>query len=1709
MNDTKQPEFIGKILIDGKLSGTGFIVNLQERLVATAFHVIEIEDTNIPFEPAKIAFQPINWTSPIPVSRIVATRLKNQEDIALLELAGLLPPTIEIPDLIPTVPTGSSCYVTGFNQEYEKKRGIDLYKSPQGVISGGAGHGNFTRIYLDKISVVKGMSGGPVTVPGKGVVGVLTDGGRGIAQAFMVPISFLESMDERVETVRRRYLRELAEKIRGQRSRTFELGTYIPLPVEVADSFKSDKARERVSSVLDIPQTLTQYVLLGEPGSGKSITLDELILNAISRCQSDPGARIPLRIDLQRWEDSRVNFIQFLEAEFKSDSIFKKLKYLGTIDEFVPDKVYLYLDGLDELQDKNARILKQWLQDTRVPSVISCRETEFIGIKQFDLPIVYITPLNERAIYDFSVQRLGRVEADRFVSHILPKGYVERDEQNDISQLAQKPFFLLLLLNQYREKGWATLSNRWSLFEGTVNRAWKADRIQTELGDLGLTHTLSEPREITRILMQIAVKNLTRTWIDKKDVGLDERLLEIIHESGLMTLNDNGSEIRFRHQLFADYFAANSLIEADLSAYAAKHDWLGALVVLAGHPQSHARVQQALLKAIVDERTSSQAWIVRKQIWALGEIGDAGVLNVLLTLLHQVPEKSYLFSAVARIANRLTDDNPQKQLVIETLKKATEIGFIDREGDVLYELLGDVMAAPEALAEIKSETALHTLVEIYNDLEKRFQNQVASGGMLRQQWFAEYFASMGEWAIPKLIDYLDTDNFGLSSTVSEALLRFKRPLDVEPIAKILETHPNPAARENAALTLGKLKQLEAIPYLINALNDTDFWARGSQVAGWRYFFVADSAAQALAYIGTTDCTTALTAHQYDDNGNCTLDLLLYRLDTVSESIFNVYSQDTLKTYLAHIVATRSGGTEALIPRMGHFNDVEYQGYKLKDPIAAALIQRFDYANAKDRSFSPTPHNYTDITPQLLNHLVTSQDDLSRKWCCVVLGRIGSPETLSILDTLARNSHQNELRLAVSYAAACIRIRNSDPDIDTLYSILNLLGNASPESYGSIGLGLTYMAVKIKDSNPKIVITAIRRLCEHISGHDVKAAAVALDSLECLYQETPDLFDGQAQHIIDTSPSYQVKLGDDKILENEYWERFSYGKHNIDYKEAFLHYEKARVCKLAPHPAWRIRFSEGDWEKLGCGDSQLHFQIAKVKVALEDWENAFRAFNMAQTVLTNRPSLTPAEQAVLLACLVEMANILFRFLDDEQSAKHYYDRSIEVAESITTLTWNTDPGLFLNGVANFQQILMQEGDFEAVLRVGKRAVALSQKLKHKFEEELADILVHMSEAQAVLGENQLALSYIEQAEENLKRSGRLRFKASVILEKAKLKHQMQIHHDVEQDILKAKRIFEKLQAKEGLALALSTLADLVYRDTRPSLAISTYVEALGLLDANEDKENVTGLKIEILHHLALVYQKQNDYPEAKRYFNEAIHALQTTGDAPPYVLYIIKTDYAKLQHEMGQHTEAVELLTQLLREQMRPGLDPSYTAHVLEEIDTQPGLHFPTSGIRRIVSTAKSIVRGAGEKEEYIDYLDKVASDAEDRKWRHEVEFLNALSNLIAEQPNHIDTVNPYFEFYKEVLDSAHKEEKIIDVVLSRVREVFKQSPDEREKLKDQITLLGFRSRLQGDEKQEMLFGALYEYVTGKSIQQIIDMFDLKDSFIRTLQTMDEMIKSDE
>ncbi len=118
-------------------------------------------------------------------------------------------------------------------------------------------------------------------------------------------------------------------------------------------------------------------LILGAPGSGKTVTLLELARDAIARAETDPSRLIPVVLNLSSWAERKQPFAEWIEEELKlKHSIQKKI----TREWIENDDLLLLLDGLDEVE-KNSRdacvdAINQFRQEHGVTEIVVCSRTE-------------------------------------------------------------------------------------------------------------------------------------------------------------------------------------------------------------------------------------------------------------------------------------------------------------------------------------------------------------------------------------------------------------------------------------------------------------------------------------------------------------------------------------------------------------------------------------------------------------------------------------------------------------------------------------------------------------------------------------------------------------------------------------------------------------------------------------------------------------------------------------------------------------------------------------------------------------------------------------------------------------------------------------------------------------------------------------------------------------------------------------------------------------------------------------------------------------------------------------------------------------------------------------------------------------------------------------------------------------------------------------
>ena len=223
--------------------------------------------------------------------------------------------------------------------------------------------------------------------------------------------------------------------------------------------------------ILKAHETFRNYVLLGEPGSGKTTCLQYLIFDLIAKYKKKTSDLLPVFVSLSDWQDRRTPAVEFLRTSF--------IRIAGSTNYLVKDfenllsqgKLLVITDGLNEMpnryyrdeeetdnrtklfvqlvkgdlfrskQDPRERSLRELASASAVRSkfIISCRTHEFFGSPSW--PEIHILPMDDDQICSFIRKRL-KSENETELEKIM-------EANQALQALAINPFFLQSMINAY------------------------------------------------------------------------------------------------------------------------------------------------------------------------------------------------------------------------------------------------------------------------------------------------------------------------------------------------------------------------------------------------------------------------------------------------------------------------------------------------------------------------------------------------------------------------------------------------------------------------------------------------------------------------------------------------------------------------------------------------------------------------------------------------------------------------------------------------------------------------------------------------------------------------------------------------------------------------------------------------------------------------------------------------------------------------------------------------------------------------------------------------------------------------------------------------------------------------------------------------------------------------------------------------------------
>jgi energy-coupling factor transporter ATP-binding protein EcfA2 len=308
-------------------------------------------------------------------------------------------------------------------------------------------------------------------------------------------------------------------------------------------------------------------LIVGGPGSGKSTLLRAGIQRMLNL--NSPGKELLLPVlarmsDLATCEgDTLEDMLDAYIAQEYGVSDFQISRFLGAEGS----RVFLFLDGLDEVVDQNKRqILNEKVCDfaskySRDRLIITSRE--FSDLENESLPEMQrwsLLPFRMKQIHEFISRWFGADAPNRRVMKAL-------EEHDLLRKLPNTPLVLTLLAIMFDSASYtdvpANLSELYQMFVDLLLGKWSLDRRVETLYDANIKeYILMEIAETMHKSDRHGLPLSECTALIAEcgrrlavEVNPDSVLAELTDQTGLIACNDRG-ELEFRHLSFQEFLVA-------------------------------------------------------------------------------------------------------------------------------------------------------------------------------------------------------------------------------------------------------------------------------------------------------------------------------------------------------------------------------------------------------------------------------------------------------------------------------------------------------------------------------------------------------------------------------------------------------------------------------------------------------------------------------------------------------------------------------------------------------------------------------------------------------------------------------------------------------------------------------------------------------------------------------------------------------------------------------------------------------------------------------------------------------------------------------------------------------------------------------------------------------------------------------------------------
>ncbi len=314
-------------------------------------------------------------------------------------------------------------------------------------------------------------------------------------------------------------------------------------------------------SIDDVVEQYERFVLIGEPGMGKSTGIKNMMAQAIYNFRHSNGQTpLPLWINLG-YSENPVD-----AAELIGYWWYDQYQLPGNPDVYLQrNSLILYLDGLNEMPDRTGNVserahsIRRFLQDhPEIPVVVTCRQREYednhdLGLK---LPVLRALPLTEKRIQRFMQRQLNDT-----------KLFSLAENNPAVERLMFSPYTLRMLMDVYPTHQANLPATTHDLIEAYVRQRY-SQYVQSNKLNSDTWEAVNEKLEI--LAYRMVVRNLgtavSGRWAQRQ---IGARALNDAINLGM--LRSEAHMVRFYSHPVQGYFAAALLRKAMREGDSAEH----------------------------------------------------------------------------------------------------------------------------------------------------------------------------------------------------------------------------------------------------------------------------------------------------------------------------------------------------------------------------------------------------------------------------------------------------------------------------------------------------------------------------------------------------------------------------------------------------------------------------------------------------------------------------------------------------------------------------------------------------------------------------------------------------------------------------------------------------------------------------------------------------------------------------------------------------------------------------------------------------------------------------------------------------------------------------------------------------------------------------------------------------------------------------------